>query len=101
MKIDPGAIPLKSSVTEQDLKKKFDEVGKMYEEQFLRELVKAMRSTVAESSLIPKTQAEKIFQEQLDHKIIENWGDQGGLGLGSIISQQLVEKYGKLAKPSK
>lgn len=80
------------SPAEQDQKLK--DVSKMYEKQFLREMVKAMRGTVQESGFIKTNQAEKIFREQLDQEHVEKWGDRGGLGLSDIIYKQLVDKYG-------
>lgn len=80
------------SPAEQDQKLK--DVSKMYEKQFLREMVKAMRGTVQESGFIKTNQAEKIFREQLDQEHVEKWGDRGGLGLSDVIYKQLLDKYG-------
>ena len=95
MKVDKGSLPLRKTISAEELNQKLKDVGQMYEKQFLRELVKAMRTTVPESDFMKKTQAEQIFQEQLDHQLVEHWGDRGGIGLGDMISKQLVEKYGK------
>ncbi len=70
-------------------------VAALYEKQFLREMVKQMRSTVSESSIIPTSFAEKYYREQLDHQYVEAWGDQGGIGLGKVIYDQLVSRYGE------
>lgn len=74
--------------------KKLRDVAKMYEGQFLREMVKAMRGTVTDSGFIKENQAEKIFREQLDQEYTDKWVDRGGLGFQDIIYNQLVEKYG-------
>lgn len=73
---------------------KFREVAEMYEKQFLREMTKAMRSTVQESGLVKVSQGEKIFREQLDNEYVEKWGDKGGIGLADMIYDQLLFRYG-------
>lgn len=79
----------------EKIKKQFKEVAGLYEKQFMREMVKSMRSTVSESGLIKTNQAEKIFREQLDQEYVEKWGDRGGMGLSDLIYNQLVERYGE------
>lgn len=73
---------------------KLREVSDMYEKHFLREMTKAMRSTVQESGFIQKNQAEKIFREQLDEQYVEKWSERGGIGFSDLIYKQLVEKFG-------
>lgn len=79
-----------SSAADKQLK----DVAALYEKQFLREMVKQMRSTVSESEFMPSGFAEKYYREQLDHQYVEQWGDKGGIGLGKMIYDQLLEKYG-------
>jgi len=67
--------------------------AKMYEQQFLREMVKAMRSTVSESDLVQKSMGEKIYSEQLDDQYVEQWSDQGGIGLADMIYEHIMERY--------
>lgn len=90
----PKFQKLRQAPTPEDHDKKLKEVGKLYEKQFLREMVKNMRATVQESGFIKKNQAEQIFTEQLDQNYVEQWGDKGGIGLGDLIYKQLIEKYG-------
>jgi flagellar protein FlgJ len=77
---------------EQDQKLK--DVSKLYEKQFLREMMKSMRSTVSEGGFMPANNAEKIFREQLDQEYVEKWGDRGGIGLADMIHEQLLDKLG-------
>ena len=74
--------------------KQLKDVAALYEKQFLREMVKQMRSTVSESELMPTGFAEKYYREQLDHQYVESWGDTGGIGLGKMIYDQLLDRYG-------
>lgn len=89
------ATPLNRLPSPEEQDQKLKEVSQLYEKQFLREMVKAMRSTVSESSLIQVSQGEKIFREQLDQQYVEQWGDKGGIGLGDMIYKQLIEKFGE------
>jgi flagellar protein FlgJ len=70
------------------------DAAKMYENHFLNEMVKAMRSTVKqEDGLIKHNMGEKIFAEQLDQKYVDNWSQKGGVGLADMIYAQIKEKY--------
>lgn len=84
--------PEENSATKAE--KKLMDAAKMYEKQFLREMMKSMRKTVPGDGLVEKGQAEEIFQEQLDHEYVEKWGDQGGLGLHKVIYEQLMDRFG-------
>lgn len=73
---------------------KLRDVSEMYEKHFLREMMKAMRSTVHEGGFVQSNQAEKIFREQLDDQYVDKWSERGGIGLSQMIYQQLVDKFG-------
>lgn len=73
---------------------KLHEVADMYEQHFIREMMKQMRATVHESGFIKKNNAEKIFSDQLDDKYAEQWGKTGGFGLSTMIYDQLIQKFG-------
>lgn len=81
-----------TSPEEQDAKLR--DVAKKYENQFMREMVKAMRGSVQESGLIKVGMGEKIFREELDSEYVNNWSDRGGVGFAQVIYDQLIEKYG-------
>ncbi|MEK7356027.1 MAG: rod-binding protein [Bdellovibrionota bacterium] len=68
-----------------------DDVAKLYEKQFLREMFKAMRSTVTPTN--EPSMAENIYRNQLDEQYVDAWGDQGGIGLSNIIYDQIMERY--------
>ncbi len=71
---------------------KVDEVAKLYEKQFLREMVKAMRGS-GEMGYMKPSMGEKIYREELDNQYVEAWGDQGGVGMQKLIYDQLMERY--------
>lgn len=86
--------PLKEKpnrVTEEKLR----EVADLYENHFIREMMKQMRSTVHESGFIKQNNAEKIFRGQLDDQYADQWGKAGGIGLSNLIHDQLMEKFGE------
>lgn len=72
---------------------KLREASKMYEQYFLNEMVKAMRSTVDRSSLTEPSMAEKIYSEKLDDQYVETWAAKGGVGLADIIYNQIHERF--------
>ncbi len=86
--ITPGADKPKVPARNQ----KVDEVSKLYEKQFLREMVKAMRGS-GELGYMKPSMGEKIYREELDNQYVESWGDQGGVGLQKLIYDQLMERY--------
>jgi len=68
--------------------------SRMYEKQFLGEMVREMRKTVNDSGLIKVGMGEKIFREQLDDQYVDVWGDHGGIGLADLIYNQVMERFG-------
>src|SRR4051812_46117802 len=97
MKIQKGLPPAEVKTTEE----KFREVAELYEKHFMREMVKAMRSTVPESGLIQANQAEKIFREQLDDNYVDKWSERGGVGFADVIYKQLMDRYGSVLQKQK
>ncbi len=89
--------------TQAKIDAKLRDASKMYEKQFLREMVKAMRSTVNYSEMSKPGYAEKIYQNQLDNQYAENWGETGGIGLSQLIFEQIKNRHFKnknIQKPS-
>lgn len=90
-------IPLPSQRDPQEVRSeqlgKLKQASKMYEHQFLSEMVRAMRKTVQRSDLIPETFGERLFRDKLDQEYINSWSDRGGVGLADMIYTQLKEKY--------
>lgn len=72
----------------------FKKASKLYEQQFLREMVKAMRQTVKPSGLVKQNFAEKMFTEQLDGEYVQGWSERGGVGMADMIYSQLKERFG-------
>lgn len=88
--------PLRSQAptpAEQDAKLR--EVAQGFEEQFLKQIVKGMRSTVQEAGLIKTGMAGEIYRGDLDNEYVKNWLGKGGVGLADLIHQQLLARYGE------
>lgn len=95
MKIQ-SSFPLKQNADAKaaQLDGQLKDAAKMYENHFLNQMVKAMRSTIPrEDGLIKQNMAEKIFTEQLDNQYVQGWTDKGGVGLADLIYNQIREKY--------
>lgn len=71
---------------------KLKEVSKLYERQFLQEMVKAMRSTVDHSEFSKPSMAENIYKDQLFDQYAEQWVESGGNGLAKQIYDELKDK---------
>lgn len=88
--LKPAAPEVRAAQQDEQLR----EAAKMYEHQFLNEMIKAMRSTVQQDDgLIKHGMGEKIYSEQLDQQYAQNWTDRGGVGLADLIYNQIKEKY--------
>lgn len=86
---------VRQAPTPAEMDRKLRDVAELYEKQFMREMVKGMRSTISESGMIPTSQAEKIYAEQLDDQYVESWGKRGGIGLADMIHEQLLNRFGE------
>ncbi|MBY0554608.1 rod-binding protein [bacterium] len=90
--------PIKSAPLAEKTNKvtddKIRQVADLYEQHFIRAMMKEMRSTVQEGGFIKQNNAEKIFRDQLDDQYSEQWGKAGGIGLSNLIYDQIMDKYG-------
>jgi peptidoglycan hydrolase FlgJ len=92
MKIDKSKPPITNPANEQ-LKSKLRNAAELYEKQFLREMVKAMRNSVSHSAMTQPGMAENIYREQLDDKYVDSWVERGGTGFADMVYQEIVDKY--------
>lgn len=77
----------------QEKNPQVEQAAKLYENQFLRQMVKAMRQTVPENEVVPVSQGEKIFREQLDSEYVDQWTERGGIGLADQLYGQIMDKF--------
>ena len=93
VKID-RALPVQPPVADVDKQdKQLREPSQLYEQHFMREMVKAMRQASPDGGLVEKSMGEKIFSEQLDNQYVENWSGRGGVGLADMIYNHVKERY--------
>lgn len=78
----------------KSVEEKLKDASKMYEKMFMREMMKAMRSSVSESGFIKKNQAEQIFQDELDQETVNNWSEHQGVGIADMIYNNMIDRYG-------
>ena len=101
MKIQSSTLPIQQSPEEKAAKVdgQLRDASQMYENYFLNEMVKAMRSTVPrDGGMMKPSFAEKIFEQQLDQQYVDGWAKKGGIGLADMIHQQISDKYMASAK---
>lgn len=82
----------KPKVTPPTLDQQLKKAAKMYEQQFLQEMMNAMNSTVDAMRANPQSMAEKIYKAELDQQYTEQWVENGGNGLADQIYRELKEK---------
>jgi len=86
LKNNPQVVP-------PSLEQQINKAAKMYEKQFLQEMIRAMRSTVDDQNGFMKpSMAEKIYKDELFEQYAEKWVDSGGNGLADVIAKELKEK---------
>ncbi|MES2770320.1 MAG: rod-binding protein [Bdellovibrionota bacterium] len=77
------------------------EAAKMYEQVFLKQMVDAMRQAVPKSELVNESMGERIYKDQMYDNYVEQWSNVGGVGLGDMIYDQIIERFGPQQKQIK
>jgi Rod binding domain-containing protein len=78
--------------TPPTLDQQLHKVAEMYEQQFLQEMMNAMKKTVDHSGITQPSMAEKIYKDELYTQYAEKWVENGGNGLADLIYKELKEK---------
>ncbi|MFV1951194.1 MAG: rod-binding protein [Nitrospinota bacterium] len=73
----------------EDRLKELKDVSKEFESLFIHQMLKAMRKTVLKSDLLHRGMAEDIYNSMFDQEIARNISDSKGIGISSMIFQQL------------
>lgn len=71
------------------------EVSSDFESLFVTQMMNAMRESVPESDLLPKSNGEKVFRSMLDQEYAKMAAQSGKLGLGQMIYEQLKPQIEK------
>ncbi|MCB9024955.1 MAG: rod-binding protein [Bdellovibrionaceae bacterium] len=88
-----NTMDIQSETQKKDFEMKMQSAAELYEKQFLRNMVNAMRSTIKYSDISQPTMAEQIYKDKLYEEYVEKWSQRGGVGFREIIYQQLLERY--------
>ena len=80
----------RSHELERDERKSLREACQKFEAIFVGYMLKQMRKTVPESSLLPETPAERIYRSMLDDEVAQAACKGGGIGLADMIFNGLV-----------
>ncbi len=80
---------LNKAVSKQD-DRELRKACKDMEAYFIQTMFREMRKTIdTKNSLIPKSQAENIFQDMLDEEISKSLTETGGIGFADMMYRQL------------
>lgn len=76
--------------------KAIQKVSVEFEAVMVQSMLKAMRKTVPEGKLFPKSNAEKIYEEMLDTELANQVAQKQSLGLAKQIYEQMQQMQNKL-----
>jgi len=65
------------------------EACEQFESLMLNFMIREMRATVPEGTLLPRSMAEEIFTGMLDEKVADEMAQNGGIGISRMIFDQL------------
>ena len=92
-----GAAPPVLDKAHQDLKK----ATQQFEGYFLHELLKEMRKTVPDDTLLPDDgNGKQIFQDMMDQTLSDNMSSRGDFGMAKMMYAQLAPSLGKTVTPA-
>ncbi|MDD9950733.1 MAG: rod-binding protein [Zetaproteobacteria bacterium] len=80
-----------------DGEKSIEDVAREFESIFLGIVIESMRQSVPTEGLVPKGNAEKIYEQMLDQEYAKSMSETGQAGLAQMIAKQLHQiQDGKL-----
>ncbi|MCF6178517.1 MAG: rod-binding protein [Geopsychrobacter sp.] len=95
MKIDAQAGLLMSQALQKNLSsidkdsQKTAQVAQDFEAIFVQQIFKGMRQTLPDGGLLPKGQAEEIFNDMQDMEAAKQLTAHGGIGLAEMMVEQM------------
>jgi Rod binding domain-containing protein len=66
-------------------------VSQDFESIFLAYMMKTMKAAMPKSEFLGQSEGEKIFTEMKDEELAKGMAKAGGIGLGRLLEQQLVQ----------
>ena len=92
LKGDSPAGSAEKSAREEKLRKACAD----FESIFLYEMLKTMRTTIPQSGLTSKMTGKETYEMMMDQKISEELAKKGGMGLQSVLFNQLNGQLNKI-----
>ena len=89
------SVDRQAAVLQSELQKKsapdieLQEVSEQFESLMLNFMIREMRATVPEGTLLPRSMAEDLFSGMLDERIAGEMATHGGIGISRMIFEQL------------
>lgn len=80
--------------------KKLRQAGEDFEALFINQLLQGMRRTVFQSKILGDAPGKEIYQSLFDRELSKKMAHQGGLGLGKIMVQKVLEKESRKSSPA-
>ena len=74
------------------------EVSKNFEAIFIRMLLREMRNTVQKSNIFGNSRTVEFFETMRDEQLADQLASSGGLGIGNLVYQRLLEATGSHQK---
>jgi len=93
MKIDAQARLLMSQALQKPAagkeSQRMTQTARDFEAIFVQQVFKGMRQTVPDGGLLPKGQAEGIYQDMQDMEAAKQLTKHGGIGLAAMLAEQM------------
>jgi peptidoglycan hydrolase FlgJ len=70
---------------------KLRETAQQFEAIFIQQMYKEMRNTIPDDGLIPKGNADDVYNQFQDLEAAKITAQQGGIGLADLMMQQLMK----------
>ena len=80
--------------------KKLRQAGEDFEALFINQLLQGMRRTVFQSKVLGDAPGKEVYQSLFDRELSKKMAHQGGLGLGKILVQKVLEKESRKSSPT-
>ncbi|MCU0578256.1 MAG: rod-binding protein [Desulfobacterota bacterium] len=72
--------------------KKLRQAGEDFEALFINQLLQTMRRTIFPAKIMGEAPGKDIYQSLFDRELSKKMAHQGGLGLGKVLVQKVLEK---------
>lgn len=84
--------PVPVDIQKKNSQEKLKKTCQDFESIFLTFMLKTMRASVSESGLVGKSHESNMLYAMFDEKLSEEMAGSGGMGLGNMLFEQLVER---------